>query len=142
MRPGIREIAPGLFQSALVHASNETVISASVDVTVLMAALVEPPPSTPRFVYFPIDDNAAGSPQFEEVRALAASVATSRVLSLCHMGENRSGLLSALILVERGVPPALAVAVVQNRGPVNSSGQTHSFWNPGFVAQVLSLGSR
>jgi hypothetical protein len=49
--------------------------------------------------------------------------------------------LSALILVERGVVPAEAVTLVQERGPHNSPTQPHSFWNPGFVQQVLTCRS-
>lgn len=96
------------------------------------------PPGVEHIV-FPIDDNANGSDQFDAVRDLAHSVANRRVLAICHMGENRSGLLSALILADRGIPPAEAVQTVQREGPHNSPTQAHSFWNPGFVRQVLAL---
>ena len=140
-RPGVREIAPGLYQSALAHASVDTEIVKHVDVAVLMASLAEPmPPGLQELVIFPIDDNAAGTEHFEAVRNIARTVKDQRVLTICHMGENRSGLLSTPILVERGMKPKDAVALVQKNGPVNSSDQTHSFWNPGFVRQVLELG--
>jgi hypothetical protein len=106
-----------------------------------MATMVERPPDGVQLIYYPIDDDANGSPVFDEVRALARSVSKRRVLSICHMGENRSGLLSALILVERGMTPQGAVTAVQQLGPLNSPDQTTSFWNPGFVRQVLSLSS-
>ncbi len=140
MRPGVRRIADGLYQSALAHASLWNCAAEHVDVAVLMATLVEPMPLGVECVVFPIDDNANGCDRLDEVRALAKSVAHRRVLTICHMGENRSGLLSALILTERGVTPRDAVAMVQANGPHNSPSQQHSLWNPGFVKQVEEMG--
>lgn len=139
MRPGVQRIAEGLYQAALAHASVWTGATECVDVAVLMAQPVEPMPVGVEHITFPINDNADGCECLDVVRAIARSVATQRVLTICHMGENRSGLLSALILVERGEAPSEAVRIVQENGPHNSPTQPHSFWNPGFVRQVKSL---
>lgn len=137
MRPGVQQIAPGLYQSALAHASAWNAVGV-VDVAVLMATPVEPLPVGVDHIVAPIDDNADGCDRLDDVRALAKEVAGKRVLSICHMGENRSGLLSTLILIQRGMAPADAVALVQKNGPHNSPTQPHSFWNPGFVRQALA----
>ena len=139
MRPGVQKIADGLWQGALAHASVWSCANEHIDVAVLMAGVAEPLPFGVEHIWFPINDNADGCECFMDVRALAHQVAKQRVLTICHMGENRSGLLSALILVERGISPQDAVALVQARGPHNSPTQPHSFWNPGFVRQVLAL---
>lgn len=135
----MQEIAPGLYQAALAHASTWTAAPQHVDVAVLMASQAEPLPAGIEHQYFPIDDDAAGCNHLDEVRSLASTLAQQRVLTVCHMGENRSGLLSALILIARGMDAATAVRTVQTRGPHNSPTQAHSFWNPGFVKQVLAL---
>ena len=132
LRSGVCEIAPSLYQAAWTDASTWT---GSVDVLVCMAGNAHVNPNIPQ-ISFPIDDNAEGCDRFVEVQNLAKSVATQRVLTVCHMGENRSGLLSALILVERGWYPVSAVTTVQFYGPHTSPSQPHSFWNPGFVRQV------
>jgi protein-tyrosine phosphatase len=139
MRPGVQKIAPDLWQSALAHLAFWPCLREHVDLIVLLAARVEELPSGVEVIDYPIDDNADGSPVFNGVRALAKALKNQRVCTVCHVGENRSGLLSALILVERGVKPSNAVRMVQERGPYNSPTQPHSFWNPGFVGQVLEL---
>ncbi len=136
----IKKIAPGLWQSALAHVlPNWNSISADCHTIALMATLAEPLPGNVPLIYFPIDDNASGTDRLDTIRELAKMLANVPVLTVCHIGENRSGLLSALILVERGYKPAEAVALVQREGPHNSPTQAHSFWNPGFVRQVLEL---
>ena len=129
---GVCEIAPGLYQATWIDASTWT---GSVDVLVYMAGDAQVNPHIPQ-ISFPIDDNAEGCDQFAEVQALAKSVVSKQVLTVCQVGENRSGLLSALILIERGWHPVSAVTTVQYYGPHNSPTQPHSFWNPGFVRQV------
>lgn len=138
----IKEIAPGLFQSALNHAVAEMdkEFQAKIDVIVIMAeADVFQRCGDLPILLTPIDDNPAGTDRLQYVQNIAALVARKRVLTICHVGENRSGLLSALILIERGTTPEDAVALVQKNGPHNSPTQLHSFWNPGFVKQVLAL---
>lgn len=137
MKPGVQEIAPGLYQAAFTDAMQWVTASDHVDVAVLMCGGTLPH-SIPQ-IDFPIDDNASGCDRLAAVQELARSISTQRVLSVCHMGENRSGLLSALVLIARGESPEHAVALVQTNGPHNSESQPHSFWNPGFIKQVLDL---
>ena len=132
LRGGVCEIAPGLYQAAVADASTWT---GSVDVLVSMAGDAQVNPNIPQ-ISFPIDDNANGCDRFADVQALAKSVASRQVLAVCQIGENRSGLLSALILVARGWHPISAVTTVQYHGPHHSATQPHSFWNHGFVRQV------
>ena len=139
MKPGVQQIADGLYQSALAHASTWTEAPQYVDVAVLMATPAEPLPVGVRHIMCPIADNAEGCTCLEAVKALASSISTERVLAVCHMGENRSGLLSALILIARGMDSQEAIRLVQERGPHNSPTQAHSFWNPGFIRQVAAL---
>lgn len=136
MKPGVRQIADGLYQAALAHASLWNCVAEHVDVAVLMASAAEPMPEGVEHIYFPINDDANGTEHFEDVRKLAQQLAPRRVLTICHMGENRSGLLSALILVARGMSNEAAIALVQQNGSHNSPSQAHSLWNPGFVRQI------
>ena len=133
LQGGVREIAPGLYQAAWTDASTWT--GGSVDVLVYMAGDAQVNPNIPQ-ISFPIDDNAEGCDRFADVQTLAKSLASKQVLTVCQIGENRSGLLSALILVARGWDPISAVTTVQYHGPHHSATQPHSFWNPGFVRQV------
>ena len=134
-----KEITPGLWQSPLAFVLQEwPTLKDQVDVVVLMAELTEGVPSDVPFVYFPIPDDPNGCASIEQVRLLAEMVGRFRVLTICHMGENRSGLLSALILVYQGMLPEEAVRLVQTRGPTTSDPERGSFWNPGFVQQVLA----
>jgi hypothetical protein len=137
MKSGVQKIAPDLYQSSWDDAVKWHDMSNYVDIAVVMCGGKLPQSITQ--IEFPIDDNANGCDCFSAVQELAKSVSTQRVLSVCHMGENRSGLLSTLILISRGESPAQAVALVQTNGPHNSPTQAHSFWNPGFVKQVLWL---
>lgn len=139
MRPGVQEIAPGLYQAAFADAVAWTDAPLHVDVAVIMCGGALPSLKTQ--IELTIDDNANGCPVLPLVQDVASLVAHQRVLSVCHVGENRSGLLSALILIKRGLTPQAAITIVQTRGPHNSPTQPHSFWNSGFVRQVAALPS-
>jgi hypothetical protein len=74
------------------------------------------------YVYFPIDDDNELLPCESKLRAIArlgASLVADghRVLSHCGMGFNRSALIAGLILVELGVPGAIAVEQIRARRP-------------------------
>ena len=135
-----KEIAPGLWQSPLhslidewdelqQHVDVIVVMALGGDLTVLNAPLV---------LHFPISDDPAGCEQIGQVRVLAGILSSYSVLTVCQMGENRSGLLSALILRARGDSPEKAVRTVQQNGPSTTDPERGSFWNPGFVQQVLA----
>ena len=141
MMEKVKQIAAGLWQGALVHVLDEwEEITEEVDVVLVMAEVAGNPfPWTGKnlnILLDPIDDDPSGAADFSRLKALAVAFCDQRVLTVCHAGENRSGLMSALILRARGLTPFEAVLFVQQNGPVNTDND-HSFWNPGFVQQVL-----
>jgi hypothetical protein len=74
------------------------------------------------YVYFPIEDDNELLPCETKLRAVArlgASLVADghRVLSHCGMGFNRSALVAGLILVELGIPGAIAVNQIRARRP-------------------------
>lgn len=137
-----KQIADKLWQGALAHVSQDG-YPEGVEVVLLMAERVEALPNAANVpvLYLPIPDNPDGltEEQFAQVYGLCRAVQGACVLTICHMGENRSGLASALLLCLRGMEPAAAVKLVQTNGPHNSSNAPHSFWNPGFNKQVLEF---
>ena len=93
----------------------------------------------PWAVHTPIDDNAMGCDQLDMVRSVAKRLSRERVLTVCSMGENRSGLASACLLnlrSGRGGPDAVAYIRDKVRP---RTGQPHVLWNPGFVKQVEEM---
>lgn len=151
LRPGIREIAPGLSQGALAHVVRDwaTEVHGHFDCVLLMAEEVEQIPryqGGPGVVLLPIADNADGLPSSELHFVMGFIAAMSaifpRILTVCHMGENRSGLASCCILHCRDNMTGDAAAdLVQQNGPLNSPTQETSFWNPGFNRQIRGLGA-
>ena len=88
------------------------------------------------YVYFPILDDNEQLPPLTKLRAIArlgASLVADghRVLSHCGLGFNRSALVAGLILVELGMPGALAVARLRERRP-------GALYNDGFAAFLES----
>ena len=136
----IYDVAPGLKQGALAHVSQRWPVE-DVDVVLLMADEIEKIPCTVPVFTFSIADDPHGMPddEFWRLYATVRLFAPWRVLTVCHMGENRSGLASVMILVARGMPVKDAIATVRRAGPAISVGQPHLFWNPGFAAQVERL---
>jgi protein-tyrosine phosphatase len=140
---GITQIDDGLFQGGVLDVQREWAnLKEHVDVVLVLTnefgdhGLL--PDDGPQIIYFGIPDCATGLDQhvFDELRARCAALADKRVLTVCFMGENRSGLASALVLMARGKAPADAAKLVHERGPHRSVSQPHSFWNPGFNRQV------
>ena len=89
------------------------------------------------YIYFPIADDDLELPPLAKLRAIARLGAAligegHRVLSHCGMGFNRSALVAGLILVERGMPGALAVARLRERRP-------GALYNDGFAAFLEGL---
>lgn len=145
MSSKIKQITAHLFQGALAHVASEGIPDA-VDLVFLMAQEAErialPVGKRMTFVYLPIADDPTGcsGALFEKLRSWARSAYGHNVLTICHMGENRSGLMSALILYEvAGYTGNSAVTTVQQYGPINSSHAPHALWNPGFVKQIREL---
>lgn len=138
----IREIAPNLWQGALRHVVEDwETIKDKFETVLLLADEVERIPRERDIYTFAIPDDPDGLSQnaFWQLVGFAAAFKAHRVLTVCHMGENRSGLMSALILIHRGMAPNAAADLVQMNGPHNSPSQPHSFWNPGFNRQVRTI---
>ncbi len=92
------------------------------------------------YIYFPITDDNEQMPPLTKLRAIARLGASliadgHRVLSHCGMGYNRSALMAGLILVELGMPGALAVERLRDRRP-------GALYNDGFAAFLESLEAR
>src|SRR3990167_6331127 len=112
------------------------------DVVLLMAEEVEliPHDDFPLIIGFPVPDdpNGLNSGTFKELSKLCRIIGDSTVLTVCHMGENRSGLASALILVHYGYSPTEAIDLIRKQVQPNSDAP-HVLWNPGFVKQLLEF---
>ena len=138
----IKQIDHSLWQGAFSDVAVEG-IPEEVEIVILMASTADLPPLRPGqiLIYYPIDDTADGASAEElyNIQRIASTFADRKVLTVCYMGENRSGLMSAMILLERYDDASWAVKTVQERGPVNSGCALQSFWNPGFVQQILAF---
>jgi protein-tyrosine phosphatase len=121
----IYEIDAGLYQSGTLPESlsilHEPGISAVVDLehhphsALLREAL---PPGSMVYTWYPIDDGPM--PDAATVRAIARFVAAllacgRKVLVHCSGGLNRSGLVVARTLIERGIPAEEAIRIVRKR---------------------------
>ena len=77
-------------------------------------------PNSILYVYFPIyDEDLPDLARLDAVCALGARILESgqKVLSHCGMGFNRSALVAGLILVQKGLSGAEAVARIRSRRP-------------------------
>ena len=129
----ISKVTPKLWQGSRPP-QGDALRNLGVDVLVLAAH--EHQPASERFpgvrvIHCPLHDQSDQSLDDlariiltgHEVERLLRDGAT--VLSTCHMGLNRSGVLSALGLCGLGVSPKLAVAAVRRaRGPMALSNKT------------------
>jgi protein-tyrosine phosphatase len=126
----LTEILPGLFQSGSPEA---------VDVDVVVSLQLVPPdylpkdPDTEQFlsVWWPIEDGPA--PDAGLVRSLAAFISElleqqRPVLVHCAAGNNRSGLIVARTLIERGRSPEEAIGVVRQAIPTALSNPDFESW--------------
>jgi protein-tyrosine phosphatase len=89
------------------------------------------------YIYFPITDDNEQMPPVNKLRAIARLAASligdgHRVLSHCGLGYNRSALVAGLILVELGMPGALALERLRERRP-------GALYNDGFARFLESL---
>ena len=140
----VYQIAPGLWQGGMAHvAENWAYLRDKVDWMVLLAdPIVHFPqgPDDPHLIVFPIDDNANGCEEsvWKRLRRLARGLSGARTLCVCHMGENRSGLMAALILIHRGHDPESAIQLIRQRVKPNTT-QPHVLWNPGFERQIRQI---
>lgn len=92
-------------------------------------------PNSILYVYFPIyDEDLPDLARLDAVCALGARILESgqKVLSHCGMGFNRSALVAGLILVQKGLSGAEAVARIRGRRP-------GALFNETFEAYLESL---
>lgn len=145
---GIAQIEPGLYQGALACVLAQwTDIQDKVDTVILLAGGLSggigtiPQELGMSYYDFPILDDANGLPSdvFWQLFGFCGALAHKKVLVVCHMGENRSGLAACMILIHRGHLPTEAVQLVHTKGNHLSKTQPHSFWNPGFNKQILTI---
>jgi protein-tyrosine phosphatase len=123
------EIVPGIYQGAMPPAGGD-VARAGFSLLVLAALGPEyprPPTSASypgvRVLHVPLDDNFELVTADEGRRAIAAAREVAmwarsghRVLVTCHLGRNRSGLISALaVRLLTGLSPMRAIARVQSQ---------------------------
>lgn len=137
--PGVSRIEEGLYQGALSCVVRHWAeIRDLFDWIVLCATEIEPLPRNEKHIlYCPIDDNSDGI-SADAFHLLWCNVAfgNGRLLTICHMGENRSGLAAAMALIMRGKSAEDAIAIVRREGNKISPGVQHSFWNEGFARQL------
>ena len=136
-------IEDGLYQGAMrIVVEHWPEIRNAVDVVLILAHSVEfiPEEYEPGIVKIvmpiPDDPNGLDQERWDRLWSICEFVKDKRVLTVCHMGENRSGLASAMILMARGRSPAEAIRLIRASGPARSAGQPYLLWNPGFARQV------
>jgi protein-tyrosine phosphatase len=141
------EILPGLFQGGtedddVVHVAAQEHRFASdsaYDVVVTLYASAQPAPWGVEELRYGFMDSALEGPDIARV-IRAARYAYQRwtdgdtVLIRCQAGMNRSGLVTALVLVMAGLSPAQAIALIRER---RSSG---ALFNDHFVRWLLEDG--
>ncbi len=126
----LTEIAPGLYQSGTPDA---------VEVDVVVSLQIEPPaylPASPSpeqllVVWWPIADGPM--PHADTVRTLAGFVVAlldqgKRVLVHCAGGNNRSGLVVARILMQRGATADEAIETIRRSIPTALNNQQFERW--------------
>ncbi len=90
-------------------------------------------------VFLPFDDSEEGVPfdvWNQLVDRLKAIDHTEGVVTICQAGENRSGLVSALLLgLKEDLPPDEAIALIRKQINPNTT-MEHVLWNKGFVSNL------
>ena len=141
------EILPGLFQGGtedddVVHVAaqgHRFASDSAYDVVVTLYASAQPAPWGVEELRYGFMDSALEGPDIARV-IRAARFAYQRwtdgdtVLIRCQAGMNRSGLVTALVLVMAGLSPAQAVALIRER---RSAG---ALFNDHFVRWLLEDG--
>ena len=96
-----------------------------------------PPLGTTLYVSVSFGDHDHGpidGAVIDTLRALAKAHAHRRVMTVCKEGKNRSGLMSALILMERGMDTEDAIALVKERASL--PGSVEALSNRVFLAKL------
>lgn len=96
-----------------------------------------PPASLAPRIFVPFGDHThedMPDATWDTLVALSKAHRHRRVLAVCSQGKNRSGLISALILIARGHGAEDAIAQVQERG--SDPGTVRALSNPRFQAKL------
>jgi hypothetical protein len=138
----VSRVAPGLYQGA-EPPHGQILRRAGFSMVVLCASENQPPDDAfPGIVVVRVsglkDDGTEKNPRdaYRRAAPAAARVAAhrGRVLVTCHWGFNRSGLVTAIALCQRGYSPDLAVAMVRR------ARRPHGLSNPVYVQAILGGG--
>lgn len=140
------EILPGLFQGGtedddVVHVGREDRYAHHVpyDVIITLYASAQPAPwGVEEFRYGFYDAELDGADLTRVLRAARLAyqrwVDGDQVLVRCQAGVNRSGLVTALVLIQSGLTPAQAIGLIrQRRGP-------GTLFNTHFVGWLMDHG--
>ena len=135
------KIEDGLWQTGTMRANSADINAITETVDILLVASYESfPLSDPNIttIQLPFDDSLEGVPPqvFTNLTKICKEISTQNVVTVCSQGENRSGLLSALILYYRGHTMQNAIDLIRDKVPAVSSGP-HALWNGGFVKQLM-----
>lgn len=141
--PGVYQVTDRLWQGSIFHVLREWErVKPHIDIAFLLGEPYGYPPQEsddPPFVVATIADDPNGCDCLNDVREMVRRVKDQRVLFICAVGENRSGLASALWLIEQGMTPDAAISLLREKVKPNTT-QPHVLWNPGFERQVRALG--
>lgn len=99
-----------------------------------------PPPDLAPRIFVPFGDHThapINTAVWDSLIALTKAHAQRRVLTICSQGKNRSGLMSALILIARGVSVETAIAQVKERG--SKPGSVEALSNKEFLKALRNL---
>jgi hypothetical protein len=126
----MHEVEEGLWQSSAYDAARMPLTTDFM----LWLCYESSPPHDSRVFYFPIPDSAEGLSieHFWGLYGICQVLEGRTVTTVCAMGQNRSGLASAMILIARGWRVGDAIARVQTKIP-------NGLWNEGFVDQLRQL---
>lgn len=129
-----------LAQGALDHVYNAQ-CSEAFDLVIVCADEYLVLPSSNKLV-IPFDDSTDGVP-VSTLLLLQYVIAgiegrELNVLTVCHMGENRSGFVSALILMFEGYSAEDAISLIREKvSPLTDN--PYTLWNEGFVKQLKEM---
>ncbi len=142
MVPDPCEIVPGLYQGS-VYTSSRSWHQHGISVVIDLAGAMDPSLSVyfawGLYVYWPIEDGPM--PEEATIRSLAEFALQMmreghKVLVRCQAGHNRSGLVTARVLIADGWSPTDAVSKVRDaRGPL-------ALTNRAFVDWLLNEGEQ
>lgn len=136
-------MAPGLWQGGVKKYEGCHIALEDADVAVLLAPDTRVKIKTAKFVLFPLEDLKRDLRFAPELHDLAAELADyvrdgRRVVVLCRMGRNRSGILTGLILRELGMTGRDAVRHIKRRRRNALTGRGGDEGAGGCFAQYLA----